>query len=326
MKKEGRLKAICSASPTFGQSLKLFEAIWSASPTSDDSEAEEHEQVVVVVVGVPSQRLRRFHSSQLSPRSLEITPFSAHQYHMDLGFEDDRDKCGNLAVDLAEKSEEEMLQESTVVEVNGVLEAVKSKCKELQGLVLDSGDFGVRALDCLLPLSGLFDIGRSLLPDALDVAAKVVPDLESNKISTEHLEENQNGINLEPSFLVDEGVGAVEATWDDDETSHEASSKKSSLRSAKKRVVTPVKKYEPKKIVRRNVKKWSSLEEETLRIWCRRVWYRELDSNPKQQPRRQVAEYGKKILLIFLVSSEREITLLTSIRCYCPAEGLLCRN
>ncbi|KAJ4954148.1 hypothetical protein NE237_030980 [Protea cynaroides] len=192
------------------------------------------------------------------------------------------DNCGYMAVDSAEKSEEEMLQPVAMgkdgngiegnkydvlpsTEVGGVLDALKSSCMELRALVNDP------------------------LPDALDFAAKVVSDVESNKINVEPLEENPNRIDAEPNCLVDEGVEAVEAKlkthrdrssrvrernntyeWDDEsmEISPEASpsSRKFNLPSPKKRVVTPLKKNETKKIARRKIKKWSSSEEDTLRI------------------------------------------------------------
>ncbi|XP_042508302.1 uncharacterized protein LOC122084263 [Macadamia integrifolia] len=161
-------------------------------------------------------------------------------------------------------------------EVNRIQEALKSSSMELQALVKDP------------------------LPDALDFASRVVSDIGNKKKDIVPSEENQNVMDLEPNCSVHERDGAVEANenvcgdshaghqndversslmernstartceWDD--SSVEGSpehSRKIHLRSPKKRsLVSPLKKVEINKFARRRkAKKWSSLEEDTLRI------------------------------------------------------------
>ncbi|XP_043723577.1 uncharacterized protein LOC122670680 [Telopea speciosissima] len=201
------------------------------------------------------------------------------------------DNCSNMLVDSAENNQEAMLQSSKLekagdgitgniydclpaTEVNRVKEALRSSSMELRALVKDP------------------------LPQALDFATRVVSNIENEKKNIEPLEENQNVMDLEPNCLVDEDVGAVEAKekvcggsharhqndvqrpslmeknssartyeWDDD--SIWDSPKRSGrfhLRSPKKRPASPLKKLEITKFARRRqIKKWSSLEEETLR-------------------------------------------------------------
>ncbi|XP_042512400.1 uncharacterized protein LOC122087367 [Macadamia integrifolia] len=150
----------------------------------------------------------------------------------------------NMAVNSAENNHEEMLQSSKLVKV---------------GKALKSGSMAPRVLM------------KDPLPDGLDVVSRVVSDIESEKGNIDPLQANQNVIDLEPNSLVDEGVETVEAKWDDNsvEGLPEGStpSRKYHLRSPKKRLVSPLNESGINRYAkRRKPKKWSSLEEETLRI------------------------------------------------------------
>ncbi|KAF8402494.1 hypothetical protein HHK36_010579 [Tetracentron sinense] len=163
-------------------------------------------------------------------------------------------------------------------EINKLQEALKSSSLELRAMVKDP------------------------LPDALRVAETLLSDTTRENMNHGSSEDNQNREDADvANTSVDEGVEAIQVNesnlgnqcyrhlnntsrpglmernstartfeWDDSiEASSEGSpncSEKLHLPSSKKRAVSHLKKYEFGKFVRRRtIKKWSSLEEDTLR-------------------------------------------------------------
>lgn len=163
----------------------------------------------------------------------------------------------------------------------------KFNCRTTRGVkIVDNDDpssvFSHNKYGCLSPAevtklqeelrtstSSLGAVVKDPLPDALNMAKNVVSNTDSVNGSIKKSNVGNKGSHLQTNAttasLMERNNTARTYEWDESTDGSASPASKPHLPSPKKRVVSPLKKHETPKPLRRKRKLWSNIEEDTLR-------------------------------------------------------------